>query len=176
MTTTTKAKKHKNCNAIRTYDNNGFKLRAGCICFKDETQKEVLLVTSSADSDLWIVPAGGIDPGETSEQAAVREVCEEAGAIGKVGECLGVFQNDASKSRTYMYTMIVKNLVEPKEKKNRKWFVLKEAIAKLNHRPVQQSYFTSAYATTPNLSAPQNNVKEQPNNKVNVYSIANLLP
>ena len=34
-------------------------------------------MTSSADSDLWIVPAGGIDPGETSEQAAVREVCEE---------------------------------------------------------------------------------------------------
>ena len=62
------------------------------------------------------------------------------------------------------------------EKKNRKWFVLKEAIAKLNHRPVQQSYFTSAYATTtPNSAATQNNVKE-PNNKVNVYSIANLLP
>ena len=39
--------------------------------------QKVLLVTSSADSDLWIVPAGGIDPGETSEQAAVREVCEE---------------------------------------------------------------------------------------------------
>ena len=38
---------------------------------------QVLLVTSSANNELWIVPAGGIDPGETSEEAAVREVYEE---------------------------------------------------------------------------------------------------
>jgi len=157
--------KNKNRNAPRTYDKNGFKLRAGCICFKDETQKEVLLVTSSADRDLWVVPAGGIDPGETAEQAAVREVYEEAGAIGKIGKCLGVFKNEKSKSLTSMYTMIVKNLVEPKENKDRKWFMLKDAVTKLNHRPIQQSYLTSVISTNQNKDP-----------KMNVYSLGNLLP
>jgi len=162
---TTKQVKIKNRNVPRTYDKDGFKLRAGCLCFKDETQREVLLVTSSKDTDSWVVPAGGIDPGESPEQAAVREVVEEAGAIGKIGTCLGVFQNDKSKSQTYMYTMIVKNLVEPKENKDCKWFMLKDAVTKLNHRPIQQSYLTSVISTNQNKDP-----------KVNVYSIGNLLP
>ncbi len=29
----------------------------------------------------WVTPGGGIDPGETEEQAAVREVAEETGAV-----------------------------------------------------------------------------------------------
>jgi len=148
-------------NVPRTYDKNGFKLRAGCLCFKDESEREVLLVTSSKDSNYWVVPAGGIDPGESAEEAAVREVYEEAGAVGKLDKCLGVFQNDKSKTQTYMYTMIVKNLVEPKENKDRKWFMLKEAVNKLNHRPIQQSYITSAI---------RNNII-----KKNVYTLGNIL-
>ena len=38
---------------------------------------QVLLVTSSRDFDLWVVPSGGIDPGESAEVAAAREVYEE---------------------------------------------------------------------------------------------------
>jgi len=34
-------------------------------------------VTSSRDFDLWVVPSGGIDPGESAEVAAEREVYEE---------------------------------------------------------------------------------------------------
>lgn len=32
-----------------------------------------------ADSDAWQMPQGGIDDGETPEQAALRELCEETG-------------------------------------------------------------------------------------------------
>lgn len=156
--------KNKIRTVPRTYDKNGFKLRAGCLCFKDETEKEVLLVTSSRDSNLWVVPAGGIDPGESAEEAAIREVYEEAGAVGKIDKCLGVFRNDKSKSQTYVYSMIVKNLVAPVENKERKWYMLKDAHTKLNHRPIQQSYITSAL--TNNL------IKDS---KKNVYTIGNLL-
>ncbi|WWC69586.1 uncharacterized protein I206_103529 [Kwoniella pini CBS 10737] len=41
--------------------------------------KKLLMVTSRAHPDLWIFPKGGIEPGETSGQAAVRESWEEAG-------------------------------------------------------------------------------------------------
>ena len=28
----------------RTFDNDGFKLRAGCLCYKDETEREVCII------------------------------------------------------------------------------------------------------------------------------------
>ncbi|XP_057307704.1 diphosphoinositol polyphosphate phosphohydrolase 1-like [Hydractinia symbiolongicarpus] len=128
----------------RTYDKDGYKLRAGCLCYKDESEKEILLVTSSRYHDRWVVPAGGIDPGETPCDAAVREVFEEAGVKGSVGAFLGIFQNDKRKSRTYVYSMVVKDMLKPIECKERKWFIVKDALFMLNHRPVQQTYITTA--------------------------------
>lgn len=52
----------------------------------------MLLVSSSSRTDHWIVPGGGLEPEETSDVAAVREVVEEAGVQGKIGRFLGTFQ------------------------------------------------------------------------------------
>jgi 8-oxo-dGTP pyrophosphatase MutT (NUDIX family) len=52
----------------------------------------VLLVTSSRRPDNWIVPGGGVEPEEEPSVTAMREVLEEAGVIGKLGRCLGVFE------------------------------------------------------------------------------------
>lgn len=52
----------------------------------------MLLVTSSRRPELWIVPGGGVEPGEEPSVTAVREVLEEAGVIGELGRCLGVFE------------------------------------------------------------------------------------
>ncbi|MGE5508305.1 MAG: NUDIX domain-containing protein [Chitinophagales bacterium] len=41
------------------------------------------------DQALWEVPAGKIDPGETPEECARRELAEEAGVEAAVWECLG---------------------------------------------------------------------------------------
>ena len=40
-------------------------------------KQQVLLVTSRTNKNKWIVPGGGIDPGEDPKTAAVREVDEE---------------------------------------------------------------------------------------------------
>jgi 8-oxo-dGTP pyrophosphatase MutT (NUDIX family) len=37
----------------------------------------------------WVTPGGGIDPGETSAQAAVREVAEETGLMIAVADLVG---------------------------------------------------------------------------------------
>ncbi|KAK8869903.1 hypothetical protein IAR55_000471 [Kwoniella newhampshirensis] len=51
---------------------------AVAIVFSPTTQK-ILMITSRAHPHLWILPKGGIEQGETSGEAAVRESYEEAG-------------------------------------------------------------------------------------------------
>lgn len=51
-----------------------------------------MLVTSSRRPDNWIVPGGGVEPNEDPATTAVREVREEAGVVGKLGRCLGMFE------------------------------------------------------------------------------------
>lgn len=49
-------------------------------------------MTSSRKPEKWIVPGGGVEPQEEPSVTATREVLEEAGVIGKLGRCLGVFE------------------------------------------------------------------------------------
>lgn len=79
-------------NSIRIYDSEGYRRRAACICVKNDLEDEVLLVTSSRRPDSWIVPGGGVEPDEEPAVTAIREVREEAGVLGQLGRCLGVFE------------------------------------------------------------------------------------
>lgn len=49
-------------------------------------------MSTNNDPDLWIVPGGGVEPTEKVEEAAVREVLEEAGVKGTIEGCLGLFE------------------------------------------------------------------------------------
>ena len=60
---------------------------------------EVLLVHKPRKKDAWQLPQGGVEPGETLEEAAVRELQEEAGVIAKaVGRSEVVYQYEFPKS------------------------------------------------------------------------------
>ncbi|XP_029648241.1 diphosphoinositol polyphosphate phosphohydrolase 1-like [Octopus sinensis] len=130
---------------LRTYDEEGFRRRAACLCFRDESEQEILLVSSSRYKDRWIVPGGGIEPSEPPAIAAEREVFEEAGVRGKLGRLIGEFENNDKKHRTSVFAFIVTELLEEwEEKKNlgrkREWFSLSEAKEKLQHQPLQVTY------------------------------------
>ncbi|XP_018606824.1 diphosphoinositol polyphosphate phosphohydrolase NUDT4B isoform X1 [Scleropages formosus] len=134
-------------NQTRTYDCEGFKKRAACLCFRNEREDEVLLVSSSRHPDQWIVPGGGMEPEEEPCGAAVREVYEEAGVRGKLGRLLGVFeQNQDRKHRTYVYVLTVTETLEDWEDsinigRKREWFKIEEAIEVLQcHKPVHAEY------------------------------------
>ena len=76
----------------RIYDNEGYKMRAACVCVKNEHENEVLLISSSRHKNCWIIPGGGIEIDENPEDAAEREVYEEAGVKGRLGRLLGIFE------------------------------------------------------------------------------------
>ncbi|KAF0991326.1 hypothetical protein HZS_5214 [Henneguya salminicola] len=108
--------------SIRTYDDEGFRLRAGCICYKKCSEKMLVLLVCYHSADKWILPAGGIDPGEPPNVAAERETIEEAGVCGTLGDLLEVltvskclsFQNSTRNTRTHIYSLQVTEIIHEK--------------------------------------------------------------
>jgi len=59
-----------------------YKGRAQCLVTRDN---KILMVKHRFDDDEWYcLPGGGIEPGETPEQAAIRELQEECCVTGKI--------------------------------------------------------------------------------------------
>ncbi|KAL2093445.1 hypothetical protein ACEWY4_010757 [Coilia grayii] len=138
--------------------------------FKSTKRFLVLLVSSSRHPDQWIVPGGGMEPEEEPCGAAVREVYEEAGVRGTLGRLLGVFENQDSKHRTYVYVLTVTETLEDWEDsvnigRKRKWFKIDEAIHVLQcHKPVHADYLRKLKANcspsngnTPETVTPDDN-------------------
>lgn len=52
-----------------------------------------LLLVRRTDDELWALPGGITDPGETAAETARRELWEEAGITGRVTRLLGIFDS-----------------------------------------------------------------------------------
>lgn len=74
---------------------------AGVIFSPD--RRSILLI-KRRDVPIWVLPGGGIDPGETSEHAMIREILEETGFTVKADRLVGDYLpiNRLSK-HTHLY-------------------------------------------------------------------------
>ncbi len=54
-------------------------------------ENEQVLLCHRRDYDLWTLPGGGLEAGETPWQACVREVEEEVGLVVRVDRLVGVY-------------------------------------------------------------------------------------
>jgi ADP-ribose pyrophosphatase YjhB (NUDIX family) len=52
-----------------------------------------IVLVKRKDNDLWALPGGGMEPGESIEDTAVREVLEETGLVVGVSGLIGVYTN-----------------------------------------------------------------------------------
>jgi 8-oxo-dGTP pyrophosphatase MutT (NUDIX family) len=68
------------------------KIRVGCsaIIFNNEGK---FLLTRRADNGQWCLPSGGLEPGESVEEACIREVFEETGLNVDIKRLIGVYSN-----------------------------------------------------------------------------------
>lgn len=62
---------------------------AGGVVLRSGTDGPEVLVVHRVRYDDWSLPKGKLDPGESAEQAAVREVTEETGVTATLGRELG---------------------------------------------------------------------------------------
>lgn len=78
------------CDACDTIHYQNPKIVAGCI---PEWGNQILMCRRAIEPrpGLWTLPAGFMENGETTEQAAARETLEESGAQVEIGQLYSVF-------------------------------------------------------------------------------------
>lgn len=120
---------------------------AGGIVFrKQKGQTEILLIQDAKDR--WTIPKGHIEPGETPDVAAAREILEETGLKGSLDliENLGKinFRYRRANSLVLMTTEIflveahgdTDNLEAEDWMNGIKWFSVKEALDKIEYEDI----------------------------------------
>lgn len=138
--------------SIPAFDEEGFRLRAACVCVRSDYENEVLLVTTSHRRNRWVVPGGGLEPEEEASAGATRIALQKGGVLGELGRKLGVFYNGERKEKTEVYVLKVTEELNQWDdylniKRKRQWFSLKEAIKQqLRTKQQQQQYLQQLYS------------------------------
>ena len=105
---------------------------AGGVVFRGDVDRRVLLVRAKPAPHDWVLPKGHIDPGETPEQTARREVREEAGVDAEPVRPIGALEFDTPNGkhvRSAFYLMRFVRNVTPHEQREIRWATIDEALA-----------------------------------------------
>lgn len=106
----------------------------------------VLLVSSSSDPNVFVLPKGGVEKGEKAKEAAVRETLEEGGVTGKLrpGK-LGAWEYTTANGREAiqkMWILYVDNVLscddplwKERKRRERRWLTFDEARTLVKNAP-----------------------------------------
>ncbi|MCU0668756.1 MAG: NUDIX domain-containing protein, partial [Myxococcota bacterium] len=73
-------------------DPHEVRLSVSAVVWRSEARRDLLLMQRS-DNAQWGLPGGYVEPGESVETAAAREVYEETGVRIEVGRLVGVYSD-----------------------------------------------------------------------------------
>jgi ADP-ribose pyrophosphatase YjhB (NUDIX family) len=71
------------------------------------TAEGVLLVKQNVGAGLWGIPGGHMDPSETVEQAAVREMREETGLSVELGRVVGFYTVPSEQAVSVVFEAVI---------------------------------------------------------------------
>lgn len=99
-----------------------------------------LLARAKKDPSQWIFPKGHIEPGETPEEAARREMHEEAGVDGECVASLGSkrFSGPSGPIHVAYFLMRYLGEVEPDEMRETMWCSFEKARDQLTFKESQE--------------------------------------
>ena len=96
---------------------------------------EYLLVRPKRALAEWVLPKGHIEPGESSEDAAAREVLEETGVEARMIAPLGIvqFETRGKTVRVQYFLMKAMSLGRAMEERETRWATYDKALLLLTH-------------------------------------------
>lgn len=104
---------------------------AGGVVFRrEDAQLFYLVIAAKNNSQHWVLPKGHIEPGESPEEAAKREVREETGieanALEPIGDIRFVYKDRTVK--TVFFLMEYVHAVDAAEDRKKRWCTYDEAM------------------------------------------------
>ena len=107
---------------------------------REGAERLYLVVASRRNPGNWVLPKGRVEAGESVEEAALREVREEAGVEAQLGRSVGTieFHDGRGEVQTAYFLMELRRLVPPAEDRAVRWLRFEEARALLTYAESRQ--------------------------------------
>lgn len=113
---------------------DGLTHAGGVVHRSSERAREFLVITSSKNPAHWVLPKGHIDPGETPEETAAREVREESGVSARLEVLLFdtelVLPHVTQRIRWFVLERVAEGPAD--EGRRVEWLALDAALARLS--------------------------------------------
>lgn len=129
---------------------------AGGVVFRLVQDEHLYLVVSSSDGQNWVLPKGHIDPGESADIAALREIAEEAGVVGEIVAQLSIqplIKNGRSSLLQYFLIRAVDS-TETTENRTLRWLNERAAFELLTFAEAKAALLEGAAALKVMRSVP----------------------
>lgn len=109
----------------------------GVVVNKKEGVVKYLIVRPQDGKNEWVLPKGHIQPRETHAEAALREVCEEAGAIARIIQFLDSVEYEDKQNQKWVkakfYLMEMISETDREEEREQDWLPYQSALEALTH-------------------------------------------
>ena len=123
---------------LEVTDVNVIKAAGGVVCRTNGSGKTEIVVVHRPGYDDWTLPKGKVDPDETAEECALREVREETGYKCELGRPVGctayVDRRGRNKVACYWVMHVLSGRFRPGGEVDRMlWITVSDAIKRLTY-------------------------------------------